>query len=173
VSELGSCEKVQQDPTFNLIGRPRGPRMKCGWGCGAKLTGRNMRAHFTICPKRSAAFHRRGPTRGKQSSPNGSASAVRVALQTPRQRRRRLFSPDSSSPRTRLNRPISAYFSGGLSFRVSVRIFRMRLARRSRSRRADLSSTLRRYISRTCWAAINEAIRLDKSGRGGRPDEVV
>jgi hypothetical protein len=25
---LGSCK----DPTFNLIGRPRGPRMKCGWG---------------------------------------------------------------------------------------------------------------------------------------------
>src|SRR5271156_3466349 len=46
--------KFERDPTFNLIGRPRGPRMKCGWGCGAKLTGRNMRAHFTICPKRPA-----------------------------------------------------------------------------------------------------------------------
>ena len=22
-------------PTFNLIGRPRGQRMRCGWGCGA------------------------------------------------------------------------------------------------------------------------------------------
>jgi len=29
--------------------------MKCGWGCGVQLTGRNMRAHFTICAKRSAA----------------------------------------------------------------------------------------------------------------------
>jgi hypothetical protein len=45
-----------QDPTFNLIGRPRGPRMKCGWGCGAQLTGRNMRAHFTIRAKRPAGF---------------------------------------------------------------------------------------------------------------------
>jgi hypothetical protein len=26
--------------------------MKCGWGCGAQLTGRNMRAHFTICLNR-------------------------------------------------------------------------------------------------------------------------
>ena len=34
-------KKFQQDPTFNLIGRPR---MKCGWAAGAKLTGRNMRA---------------------------------------------------------------------------------------------------------------------------------
>jgi hypothetical protein len=29
--------------------------MRCGWGCGAQLTGRNMRAHFTICAKRPAA----------------------------------------------------------------------------------------------------------------------
>jgi hypothetical protein len=36
-------------------GRPRGPRMKCGWGCGAQLTGRYMRAHFTTCPKRPEA----------------------------------------------------------------------------------------------------------------------
>jgi hypothetical protein len=46
--------KFQQGPTFNLIGPPRGPRMRCGWGCGAKLTTRNMRAHFTICAKRPA-----------------------------------------------------------------------------------------------------------------------
>jgi hypothetical protein len=32
-----------------------GPRMKCGWGCGAQLTGRNMGAHFTICAKLPAA----------------------------------------------------------------------------------------------------------------------
>jgi hypothetical protein len=35
-------------PALNLIGRPRGPRMRCGWGCSAQLTGRNMRAHFTM-----------------------------------------------------------------------------------------------------------------------------
>jgi len=28
--------------------------MKCGWGCGAQLTGRKMRAHFTICPNQPA-----------------------------------------------------------------------------------------------------------------------
>jgi hypothetical protein len=33
-------------------GRPRGVEMPCGWGCGAKLTAREMRAHFTACPKR-------------------------------------------------------------------------------------------------------------------------
>jgi hypothetical protein len=32
-------------------GRPAGPRMRCGWGCGEQLAGRNMRAHFTICAR--------------------------------------------------------------------------------------------------------------------------
>jgi hypothetical protein len=36
--------KFQQDPIFNLIGRPRGPRMKCGWGCGEQLTASRMLA---------------------------------------------------------------------------------------------------------------------------------
>jgi len=35
-------------------GRPPGPRMRCGWDCGAQLTGRQVRAHFTICAKRPA-----------------------------------------------------------------------------------------------------------------------
>jgi hypothetical protein len=25
------------------------PRMPCSWGCGSQLTGRTLRAHFTIC----------------------------------------------------------------------------------------------------------------------------
>jgi len=29
--------------------------MKCVGGCGAKLTGRNMRVHFAICAKRTTA----------------------------------------------------------------------------------------------------------------------
>jgi hypothetical protein len=33
-------------------GRPRGVTMPCGWGCGARLTAREMREHFTKCPKR-------------------------------------------------------------------------------------------------------------------------
>lgn len=36
-------------------GRPLGPRTTCGWGSGAKLTERDMRAHLTICTKRPAA----------------------------------------------------------------------------------------------------------------------
>src|SRR5580698_4175119 len=31
---------------FDEQGYWRGPRMKCGWGRGARLTGRQMRAHF-------------------------------------------------------------------------------------------------------------------------------
>lgn len=33
-------------------GRPRGVTMPCGWGCGKTLTAREMREHFTTCPKR-------------------------------------------------------------------------------------------------------------------------
>jgi hypothetical protein len=46
--------KWRRDPTFNLIGRPRGPRMKCGWGCGSGLTEHQMRRHFTCCSRRPA-----------------------------------------------------------------------------------------------------------------------
>jgi len=35
-----------------LMGRQPGPRMPCGWGCGAKLTNGQMRKHFTDCPRR-------------------------------------------------------------------------------------------------------------------------
>jgi hypothetical protein len=37
-------------------GRPAGPRMPCGWGCGGWLTSHVMRAHFTRCPNRPAAL---------------------------------------------------------------------------------------------------------------------
>ena len=33
-------------------GRPPGPRMLCGWGCGAKLTASQIRGHFTKCSRR-------------------------------------------------------------------------------------------------------------------------
>ena len=39
-------------PSVDLGGRPSGPRMPCSWGCGAKLSATEMRAHFTRCPKR-------------------------------------------------------------------------------------------------------------------------
>jgi hypothetical protein len=154
--------------------------MRCGWDCGAELTGRNMRAHFTVCAKRPASSehedrrgrslkvrHGRPPrlrmlcgwrcgTRGtgprmRAPSPyartgaslkpcidvgltrkpsvvahqggecyapgaagpgsrragcartsTSAADAVRLALWDQGQRRRRLFLPDSSPPRTRL-----------------------------------------------------------------------
>ena len=43
----------EMDPkAINLMGGPPGPRMPCGWGCGAKLTTSQMRRHFTDCPRR-------------------------------------------------------------------------------------------------------------------------
>jgi hypothetical protein len=52
----------------------RGPRMRCGWGCGAQLTGHQMRAHFTICAKRLAASDHMD-RRGRNSSSSGSERA--------------------------------------------------------------------------------------------------
>ena len=94
--------KWQRDPTFNFIGRPRGPQMPCGWGCGAKLTGIQMRAHFTICPNRPAisdgvrqpaALVAAGRELAVQNEPDekpggeawtpaGTANAVRLALRS-------------------------------------------------------------------------------------------
>ena len=45
-------------------GRPLGPAMPCGWKCGARLTAREMRAHFTNCPRRPS---RPGPPRPGRS----------------------------------------------------------------------------------------------------------
>ena len=36
---------------FHLIGRPRGPQMACGWGCGACLTEHQMRTHLRSARK--------------------------------------------------------------------------------------------------------------------------
>ena len=33
-------------------GRPSGPRMPCGWGCGASLRASDLRTHFVSCRKR-------------------------------------------------------------------------------------------------------------------------
>jgi hypothetical protein len=57
--------------------------MKCGWGSSAQLTGRNMRAYFTICPSRPAAFDRedrRGRTRRSSTDSHRAADAMRLAL---------------------------------------------------------------------------------------------
>src|SRR5580692_432547 len=62
-----------------------GPRMKCGWGCGAQFTGRNMRAHFTLRPKRPGVSddvdNRRRYWKAKPG--NYRANAVRLALRRP------------------------------------------------------------------------------------------
>jgi hypothetical protein len=59
-------------------GRPAGPRMKCGWGCGEQLTGRKMRVHFTICAMRPAASddvdRRGGSLKVKRGLPSGRAA---------------------------------------------------------------------------------------------------
>ena len=43
--------KFQRDPTYNLIGRHRGPRIRYG-GVAAPNSPGAICAHFTICPKR-------------------------------------------------------------------------------------------------------------------------
>jgi hypothetical protein len=65
-------------------GRPPGRRMPCGWRCGSRLTASQMRAHFTICPKRLGGSRPRGPTREELErqarTPGGTTNAVRLAL---------------------------------------------------------------------------------------------
>jgi hypothetical protein len=75
----GAAHAMRRTPRCPAHGEPsagafqRQPRMPCGWGCGAQLTGRNMRAHFTICPKRPAASgdmeRRRGTLKVKGGRP--------------------------------------------------------------------------------------------------------
>jgi hypothetical protein len=79
------CARCSLDPIFNLIGHSRGPRMKCGWGCGEQLTGRNMRAHFTISAKRPAALYRppEGGTASQACPPARAANALRLGLRCP------------------------------------------------------------------------------------------
>jgi hypothetical protein len=56
------------DPkAINLIGRSPGPRMPCGWNCGAKLTTSQMRRHFTECALRPTT---REPVRQMPPPPN-------------------------------------------------------------------------------------------------------
>jgi hypothetical protein len=78
--------------------------MKCGWSCGAELAARQMHT------SPYARGGRQAPSTGTNNRGAGrlsadatqAANAVRLALRDSGERRRRLFSPDSSSPRTRL-----------------------------------------------------------------------
>jgi hypothetical protein len=69
-------------------GHPQGPRMKCGWGCGAQLTGRNMRAHFTICAKRPAGSDHVDPRRRNSKVKRGPPAADGCGAAAPDLRRR-------------------------------------------------------------------------------------
>jgi hypothetical protein len=63
-------------------------RMKCGWGCGAEHTGRNMRPHFAICPSgRQAPAMRTAegglePKRGR--APGGECCSVGAVVRDSR-----------------------------------------------------------------------------------------
>ena len=62
------------DPTaINLNGRSPGPRMPCGWECGAKLTNNQMRKHFTECAQRPKVGERMplGPKSNRRGRPLG------------------------------------------------------------------------------------------------------
>ena len=54
-------------------GRPPGPTMPCGWGCGAALTASQIRPHFTGCPMRpqktSITITSSGANSGEITSP--------------------------------------------------------------------------------------------------------
>jgi hypothetical protein len=54
------------DPNMKRGGRPPGPRMPCGWGCGAELTARLMRGHFTECSNRPGEFGHKVPADPKR-----------------------------------------------------------------------------------------------------------
>jgi hypothetical protein len=66
---------------------PAGAADVCAWGCGAQLTGRNMRANFTICGKRPAASgdvdRRRGTLKVKRGRPPGPRVRMRLGLRRP------------------------------------------------------------------------------------------
>src|SRR5580658_4362311 len=82
VDQRGRLSKVKRGAKR---GRPQGPRMKCGWGCGEQLTGRQMRA-LHLCAKRrqppSTKPGEVGTSRPSVDSATGAAdewNAVEVA----------------------------------------------------------------------------------------------
>ena len=67
----------------NPGGRPRGPLMPCGWGCGANLTAVEIRDHFSHCPSR--------PDRQSTSAPKGRPRPVGKFLAETDSRTREFF----------------------------------------------------------------------------------
>jgi len=79
VSDLGSCKEVSAGPNIQSHRAPTRAADEMRLGCGARLTGRNMRAHFTICPKRPAGSdveHDGGPA----WTASGTADEMRLGL---------------------------------------------------------------------------------------------
>jgi hypothetical protein len=84
VSELGSCKEVSAGPGFQFHRAPRGPRMRCGWACGASSPGARCARASTAWPAGSPhRGDRRGRNRTQVRTPTWAASAVRLALRSP------------------------------------------------------------------------------------------
>jgi hypothetical protein len=88
------------DPkAINFRARSPGPRMPCGWGCGATLTNGQMRRHFTTCPRRPnpsrVAGHKRPAPKEPWRPASRAPDAVRLALwcEAHRYRNADAFSP--------------------------------------------------------------------------------
>jgi hypothetical protein len=76
------CGAVLTGSSKGKRGHPPGRRMLCGWRFGTVLTASQMRAHFTTCPKRPAAsghVDRQG-TNIERGRPASAANAVRLGL---------------------------------------------------------------------------------------------
>src|ERR1051326_8522191 len=65
----------QHPELVNLIGRSPGPRMACGWQCGASVTASEMRSHFTDCPSRPTAYATNSPSPTKNDRGGRPAGA--------------------------------------------------------------------------------------------------
>jgi hypothetical protein len=96
--------------------------MKCGWGCGEQLIGRNMRAHFTTRAKRPAAsdhVDRRGGTCKPVWPPTGAADAMRLAL-----RRQTHGEPDARALHNSPHRWYGDYTLMWIASRVAGNLFK-------------------------------------------------
>jgi hypothetical protein len=133
----------RQDPTFNLIGHPRGPLMKCGWGCGEQLTGRNMRAHFCNMPEAAGKLRPRGTDEGETRKPSVGArrgrgrNAVGVAAPS---------LPSTTVIRTWVRRIASI---SGMAFRVD----RFWVANSERYANAAEATALKLKVIHLAWKA--------------------
>ena len=62
------------------MGRPTGPSMPCGWGCGAMLTATQIREHFVTCRKRPRPLAPDAPPRSARGSADHGAERIRLFM---------------------------------------------------------------------------------------------